>query len=385
MGPLGSIQFIFKMEENTQFRDVFNENALTNLAKRIKAVYPEFDSKSFVKSVAPYFAPLGLLERANLITEALKTYMPDDYPRTVSIMLDALDEELETADFSGDAAWMVVPQSNFVAKYGLEHYDISMNALYEMTKRFSSEWAIRAYITNFPEKTIPILHQWAQDDNFHIRRLASEGSRTRLPWGTRLPQFIEDPKPVLEILERLKADSELYVRRSVANNLNDISKDHSELVVKTLQRWKKDQNDDTNWIIGHALRSLVKLGNKDALELLGYPSKPKLELNNFTISNDPLPMGGSQLISFELHSSASEDQNLMVDYIVHYMKANGKQAPKVFKLAKKTIKAGEKLAITKKQPFKTVSTRKVYPGLHSIELQVNGNSLGKLDFELLEN
>lgn len=373
------------MEENTQFRDVFNSNTVATLATRIKETYKPFDDKSFISNIVEGLAPLGLLERVELITENLKTYLPDDYPQSVAILLEGLDAELETADFSGEASWMVVPQSNFVAKYGLEHYDISMNALYEMTKRFSSEWAIRTYITNFSKKTIPILHQWAQDDNFHIRRLASEGSRTRLPWGTRLQLFIDDPKPVLEILERLKTDPELYVRRSVANNLNDISKDHPELVIKTLQRWKKDKNKDTDWIIGHALRGLVKQGNKDALELLGYPANPKLKLNNFNLSDDPLVMGRNQKISFELESTASNSQNLMIDYLVHYMKANGKQAPKVFKLAKKTIKKGERLSITKNQIFKTVSTRKVYPGLHSIELQVNGNSLGKIDFELLSS
>ncbi len=373
------------MEENTQFRDVFNVNTVATLARRIKEIHKPFDSNNFIDDIVGGLAPLGLLERVELITVNLKMYLPADYPEAVSIMLKGLDAELETADFSGDTSWMVVPQSNYVAKYGLEHYEISMNALYEMTKRFSSEWAIRTYITNFPKKTIPVLHEWAQDANLHIRRLASEGSRTRLPWGTRLPLFIKDPKPVLEILERLKADPELYVRRSVANNFNDISKDHPELVIKTLQRWKKDKNKDTDWIIGHALRSLVKLGNKDALELLGYPANPKVKLSSFTINHDPLSMGENQKITFELHSTASEDQNLMVDYVVHYMKANGKQAPKVFKLTKKTVKAGEKLSITKNQVFKSVSTRKVYPGLHSIELQVNGNSFGKLNFELLEN
>ena len=223
------------------------------------------------------------------------------------------------------------------------------------------------------------MHLWSGDENLHVRRLASEGMRPRLPWAPQLTEFIKDPSPVLAVLNKLKDDPELYVRRSVANNLNDIAKDHTDLVVDVLTDWSKGASQGTEWIIKHAARSLIKSGNVKVLSLLGYNPDVAVDVYDFKASKN-ISMGGELEFSFKLESSSSKTENLMVDYIIHFMKANGKTAPKVFKLSKKKIKPGETVNVKSKQSFKPISTRKYYPGKHAISLQINGKVYGKEDF-----
>jgi 3-methyladenine DNA glycosylase AlkC len=226
------------------------------------------------------------------------------------------------------------------------------------------------------------LEEWSRHENCHVRRLASEGTRPRLPWTMRLPQFIDDPRPVLKILNNLKADPVLLVRRSVANNLNDIAKDNPDLVVETLREWQQIENEGTQWIIGHASRTLVKQGNKAALALLGYSPNPAIRVKNLKIENHKINLGDALNFSFEVQSTGDDSQNLMIDYIIHHMKANGKLSPKVFKLAKKRLKAGETLHISKNHSIKPITTRKYYPGQHRLEIQINGQVWADAAFEL---
>jgi 3-methyladenine DNA glycosylase AlkC len=269
-----------------------------------------------------------------------------------------------------------------VAKYGLEHYDLSMQALYQMTKRFTAEGAIRPFLQKYPEQTLEILSEWAEDENCHVRRLVSEGTRPRLPWAMQLKQFIEDPRPVLELLEKLKSDPELMVRRSVANNLNDIAKDNPDLVVKILRQWKKIKDEGTQWLIRHAARTLVKKGNKDVLAILGYSPKVDISISKIKLDNSTVKMGEALNFSFEVKSTAKQAQNLVIDYVIHHVKANGKLTPKVFKLINKNLESGQALKISKTHPFRFITTRKYYPGKHALEIQVNGSSYGKVSFEL---
>jgi 3-methyladenine DNA glycosylase AlkC len=221
------------MDQNFQVRDVFNENGVDQLAANLAKVWANFDADGFRQSINPQLKSLAFSERAALIRDTLYEYLPKDFPGALDIILRALPPELPNCEFTGFEGFMVLPQNEFVAKYGLEHYDLSMQALYEMTKRFSAEGAIRAFILKYPEKTLAILSQWAEDENCHVRRLVSEGTRPRLPWAIQLKPFIENPRPVLDLLEKLKTDPVLMVRLSVANNLNDIAKDNPDQVVKT--------------------------------------------------------------------------------------------------------------------------------------------------------
>lgn len=352
------------------------------MASDINSVFDEFDARGFEQAVVSRLEPLSLSERSMLIMESMYYFLPKSYPLALGILVKSFqNHKAETTE--GYDGFYYLPHGQYVAKYGLNDFDLSMAALYEITKRFTSEFSIRPFIQKFPEKSLLLLHHWVEDENKHVRRLVSEGTRPRLPWAGRLPDFQKDPLPVLELLEKLKRDPELYVRRSVANNLNDIAKDHPELVIQTLKKWKLSGNPGTQWIIRHASRSLVKEGNNGALSLLGYDSNVKFELKAFR-SDEKVKSGDELNFEFTIISKEKKAIDLMVDYIIYFMKANGRQSAKVFKLTKKKLKPGEQVTLQKKHSFKQISTRQYYAGNHAIELQINGKGCGKKEFELLQ-
>ena len=364
------------MEENSQFREVFNRESVSGLAERIKSVYADFKFKSFINFAIKNFVNLSLSERNLQISKALKKFLPGSFPEAVEILLKALPVEIEEEELEGSRGFIIMPQSIFIAKEGMEYFELSMYALEEMTKRFTSEFAIRFFLIEYPEKTLEQMKKWAVDENCHVRRLASEGSRPLLPWAMRLHDFVKDPKPVFEILELMKFSQERLVQRSIANNLNDISKNQPDQVTSILSKWQKEGVSE--WLITHALRTLFKQGNPEALKLNGYNPELAVELTNFNINTPTVKFGEFLEFSFEINSKKPE--KLMIDFIIHHMKANGKRAPKVFKLAKKTV-SGE-IKIDKKHAMKPISTRKYYPGKHLLQIQINGKVLAEKEFVL---
>jgi 3-methyladenine DNA glycosylase AlkC len=371
------------MEQSFKVRDVFNETVVNRLAENLTHVWHDFDAEGFRSSINAILKTFTFSERAALIRDRLREYLPSDYLRALEIILEALPPELPDCELTGYDGFIVLPQNEFVAKYGLERYDLSMQALYQMTRRFSAEGAIRPFLRKYPERTLAILWEWAEDENCHVRRLVSEGTRPRLPWTMQLKPFIEDPRPVLALLEKLKADPILMVRRSVANNLNDIAKDNPDLVVKTLQRWKLTEDEGTQWLIRHAARTLVKQGNNDALAVLGYNPGAEVHVSKVQLDKPAVHIGDDLNFSLEIRSTARQVQHLVIDYTIHHVKANGKRKPKVFKLARKRICPGERIQIAKKHPFRLITTRKYYPGKHALEVQVNGVKYGRAEFELI--
>lgn len=370
------------MQEGFQLRDVFNPALVNKLAQNIQQTWPQFDRAGFTADINGQLKPLNFGDRNSLIRDKLGEYLPGHFPTAAQILIDSLGPELVVEELTGFDGFIIMPQCDFVAKYGLADYDISLKALYEMTKRFTAEGAIRPFIQKYPDRTLALLEQWSHDQNCHVRRLVSEGTRPRLPLAPRLPQFIKDPRPVLKLLANLKTDPILLVRRSVANNLNDIAKDNPGLVVATLRDWQQSNDPGTRWIIGHASRTLVKQGHPEALALLGYPAGPAINVQNLRLEKASINLGDSLAFSFEIQSEADQSQNLMVDYVIHFMKANGKLAPKVFKLAKKKLDAGEMLHLSKKHSFKPISTRAYYPGEHRLGIQINGEVLVEAEFKL---
>ena len=370
------------MEQNFQVRDVFNEKAVSQLAATLAGAWHRFDAKGFSHAINSQLERLSFSERAALIRDSLWKYLPKDYPRALEIILKALPPESPNHEITGFDGFIIMPQNDFVAKYGLDHYDLSMQALYQMTKRFTAEGAIRAFILKDPERTLAILSKWAEDENCHVRRLVSEGTRPRLPWAIQLKPFMKDPRPVLTLLEKLKTDPELMVRRSVANNLNDIAKDNPDLVVKTLRSWNKIDDDGTQWLIRHAARTLVKRGNREMLAILGYSPVVYISVSKIVLDKSTLTVGDELTFSFKIKSTAENTQNLVVDYVIHHVKANGKLLPKVFKLTCKTLAAGEIINIVKTHSFRSISTRRYYTGNHVLEIQVNGTGYKKVSFEL---
>jgi 3-methyladenine DNA glycosylase AlkC len=379
------------MAQDFQLRDVFNPAVVDELANSIGDVWPEFDRDGFSRAINSQLESLSFGDRNKLIRDSLWEYLPklssgiSNFPRAVEILLAALGPEIPDCEVTGYDGFVVMSQNDFVAKYGLDYFELSMAALYEMTKRFTAENAIRAFIERYPQQTMARLATWAEDENCHVRRLVSEGTRPRLPLASRLPDFIEDPRPALALLDKLKTDPELVVRRSVANNLNDIAKDNPAVVVETLTAWQSAHDPGTDWIIKHASRTLVKQGNKEVLGLLGYPPEVAIAVSGLELSETQIPIGGEITFEFEVQSKASEPQKLMVDYVVHHMKANGKLAPKVFKLAKKKLNGRETIRLKKKHSFRPLSTRKYYAGQHLLEIQINGKIYAQLAFALTNN
>jgi 3-methyladenine DNA glycosylase AlkC len=224
--------------------------------------------------------------------------------------------------------------------------------------------------------------EWARHEHPGVRRLASEGCRPRLPWGIVLPDLKADPSPILPILELLKHDESEAVRRSVANNLNDISKDNPDVVLGLLQRWQAHDTPEIQRLTSHALRTLLKQGHPQALELLGFPSAPAIAVRELAVEPEALPLGSQVTLSFDIVSQGDEPQKLMIDYVVHHVRASGKRTPKVFKLSKRTIQPGQVLHITRNHSFAPVTTRKYYPGQHAIQPKINGQLFESVEFML---
>lgn len=349
----------------------------------IGAVHSGFDAQAFLRGVLEGYEALPLMPRGHKIAEALHAHLPHEYPRAIEILLASVAEPATLPGKNPLAAFLFLPHTLFVAKYGLEHFELSMRAQHALTQRFTAEFSIRKFIDKNQILAIDMLREWTRDPSEHVRRLVSEGTRPRLPWAPRLRAFMHDPQPVLELLELLKDDPSLYVRRSVANNLNDIGKDHPELLFATAARWMKGANENRQWIVRHALRSAVKRGEAGALRVLGYGNKAKVAIRKASLAPVRVKKGGVVQVQFDIASAASQPQRLVVDLRVHYVKANGKTSPKVFKLRALTLAAESVESFSKRLSLKDLTTRKHYPGTHKIEVVINGAAtvLGK--FELL--
>jgi 3-methyladenine DNA glycosylase AlkC len=256
-----------------------------------------------------------------------------------------------------------------------------MRAQHALTQRFTAEFSIRAFLEKHPEATLTRLRQWASDPSPHVRRLVSEGSRPRLPWAPRLRAFQKDPRPVLELLELLKDDPELYVRRSVANNLNDIGKDHPALLATVAKRWLRGASPERRWIVGHALRSAVKRADANALAALGYGGKAEVALSDVRITPQRAKIGGSVTVSFVLRNKALKPQRVMADLVVHFVKARGTGA-KTFKLKALDLPPLTSIGLSKKIGLQQLTTRRHYPGNHKVEAQLNGQRVNVGSFRL---
>ena len=362
------------MKKGEPIKNAYNRETLTGFAKAVQSVFEPFQADAYVDAVMDdTWDELELSGRWLQITKRLGEYLPSDYKQAIAI----LDKVAPLAD-----DWFGIIFPYFVDLFGQDpaHWDISIPALARYTVYSSSEFAVRPFIINHEERMMAQMFEWSKDECEHLRRLASEGCRPALPWSQALPKYKEDPTPVLPILEQLKADPSRYVQKSVANNLNDISKTHPELVVEIAEKWLgKDKN--TDWIVKHACRTLLKQGNRDALALFGFFDGTAIELKDFALSAKSTSLGSD--IGFSFAVTTDEPTKLRLEYAIDFMKANGKQSRKVFQISESELKAGELRSYDKKHSFADLSTRKHYPGAHAITLIINGAERETLDFELL--
>jgi 3-methyladenine DNA glycosylase AlkC len=367
------------MTESVPLKALFGLPLAQTLAERIRAVHPAFPAEPFLSRLAEVLPPLELKQRVGAIAAALRASLPDFYDEALAILLPALGPSPEEGPAMFADTWYAWPLATFVELYGLEYPHASLAALHAITQRSTAEFAIRPYILRYPELTLQTLHAWAGDPSFHVRRLVSEGTRPRLPWAPRLPAFVADPTPVLELLERLRDDPSAYVRRSVANNLNDITRDHPERVVITAQRWMDGATPERERLVRHALRTLIKQGHPGALELIGATHGAQVALERFAVAPERLAIGASVQCTATLRSTAALAQHLVVDYVMHFAGANGALRRKVFKLRTADLAPGETLGLQWSHSFRQRTTRRHYPGRQLIELQVNGVIVGEVD------
>lgn len=358
-------------------KNMFNTQFMARLAQAVQGEYVAFESGLFVSRVFDdTWEGRELKDRTRHIVNCLHATLPDGYRPALEVLRAAALSPL-LADYAYET--MIFP--DFVEAYGLDDWEASIPAMEQFTQQSSAEFAVRPFILQDQDRMMAQMRAWSQHENHHVRRLSSEGCRPRLPWAMALPAFKQDPAPLLPILETLKHDASDYVRRSVANNFNDIAKDNPQVVLDTLTAWQQDDSDSVRWITGHALRTLVKEGDKTALALLGYGGA-QVEVRDLTITPSEIGMGEEIAFSCEVVSTAEHKQSLMIDYVMHFVRANGKSSPKVFKLTKKDLSAGEVLPVTKRHSFKAITTRRYYPGTHAIEIQINGEVYARQEFSL---
>lgn len=357
-----------------ELRDWFDAAFYRGLARVVKAEHRPFQDRRFIAAAVEGLDGLSLMERLERTATLLGEFLPQDYAQALAVVMAV------TPHYRGQFRALLGPA--FVARYGRHDPMRSLEALRRLTACGSSEFAVRHFLKDDFEGTLRVMRGWAEDGDHHVRRLASEGCRPRLPWSFRLERLVADPEPAIPILERLQADPEPYVRTSVANHLNDIAKDHPGRMLDLVSGWDRE-NPATAWIVRHACRSLIKAGDARALALHGFGQAPEVEVRDLEIAPRAIPWEGAAVLSFVLVSRARGPQRLAVDYIVHYVKASGATAPKVFKLREVELAAGEVLAVTTRRSFQQRTTRRHYPGRHRIDVQINGVVCAGIEFDLL--
>jgi len=354
-------------------KEIFNRDRLQHFVRETIAIHPDFDGERFLSLASAGLDDLSIMQRMRQIAVAYHAVLPGPYEQAIEILW-ALAPRIKHGFAS-----MVLPE--YVALYGQDDFERSMEALAYFTRFGSSEFAVRHFLQRDLAGTLAVMRRWSLDENDHVRRLASEGCRPRLPWSFQLRELVADPSPVAQILETLKSDQSLYVRKSVANHLNDITKDHPEWVLARVGGWDLD-NPRTAWIAKQALRTLIKRGDTRALDVFGAGRKPEVNVEAFSVEPSSLQLGGAVHITARLTSTADRPQKLIIDYAVHYVKKAGGASKKVFKWRELTIAPGASVELAIGRAVRNFTTRTHYTGRHPVELIVNGEVLATGAFDL---
>lgn len=358
-------------------KNLINPDTARRTAEVLAAAWPDFPAKLFLDDILPQIETLELMQRGQLIANAMRNHLPADFPAAAHI----LKTTLPTQHQPGIGGWALLSYNQFVAQHGLLHMEIALDLLKALTPHFTAEFGIRSFIHQDQEKALSIISGWTGDPNHHVRRLASEGTRPRLPWAMRLPSLVRNPKPLIPLLETLLDDEEDYVRRSVANSLNDIAKDHPDLVADFVQRHAQGASKNRLWLLKHASRTLLKKGHVQALANFGFADADavKAELALKTVQLD---FPGTLEFSVTLTNASETPQSVMLDYAIHHQKKDGTLSAKMFKGKALVLKPGETVGLQRRHAFRPITTRVYYPGRHRIEIHVNGRSMAGTDFIL---
>lgn len=350
------------------FKEIYNRKFVKELGQKIAEVQTSVDDKKFVQAICRRdWKELELKQRLRRIAEGMGEFVPSSFPKAVQILRPVAEQ------FSG-LQGMVFP--DFVEVFGGEFWDESWEALEDFTIDSSSEFAVRPFILQDLKRGMKRMLEWSEHPNYHVRRLATEGCRPRLPWAIALPPLKEDPSLILPVLEKLKNDESDYVRKSVANNLNDISKDNPELTLKIAKKWI-GKSDQTDKLIKHGLRTLLKKSDPTALDLFGVGDTKGVTFSNFKLKKKTVKVGDE--LFWEYQINVKSKKYLRLEYVVHFLRKNGTHHKKVFKISERDFTKGEH-SLAKKHSFRVITTRTYYPGTYYVNMRINGKDYDKERF-----
>lgn len=360
---------------------IYNNTFFKTLTAALEEAIEGFNSKHFLRDIHDAeWETKELKDRMKHISTVIKKHLNEkDFAKNTKQLEKIIVALRKKGARENSFEYMFFP--DFVEQYGIDDFKTSMKALEFITQFTSCEFAIRPFIKKYPKASMDQLLVWSTHKSHLVRRFSSEGCRPRLPWAMALPELKKDPQPILPILENLKADPSEFVRKSVANNLNDIAKDNPELVLKLAKRWK-GKHAETNWIIKHGCRTLLKQAHQEVLNLFDLSHTVRCEISSLKLAQKSIAIGDHLNFSFELRNLEKKAAKLRIEYAIYYMKANQKQNRKLFKITENTYEPGKSYFFQRKQSFQDMTTRKHHLGKHALAIVVNGQELASVDFKL---
>jgi 3-methyladenine DNA glycosylase AlkC len=361
-------------------KDQFGPDIVLRLAGELADAHPALDRDAFIRDGFAGYEALALMARGDHLADVLGRHLPTSFPDAISVLMRSLGPQRPAESPMG--GFYYLPHTGFVARFGLDHPAESMAALHELTQRFTAEFALRPFIEREPRLVFQTLQRWVTDPSEHVRRCVSEATRPRLPWGRRLRALQADPSPSLPLLEQLRDDPSAYVRRSVANHLNDIGKDHPTLLLDIARRWMADAGPDRRGLLQHALRSRLKDGDREALALFGCEEPPNVRIDALELSPHAPRIGDTLRLGLRVRGTGDRAQTLNADLCVGFVKADGRVSTKVFRLRRFDLAPAQSLQLKKSLFLRDLSTRRHYPGWHPISLRLNGHDLPLGGFQL---
>ncbi|MFE9479889.1 DNA alkylation repair protein [Streptomyces spororaveus] len=354
--------------------ELLSADTVTSLARLLASAAGRRSSPALLAR-AGALNRLAFSGRVAAVRDAVLDDLPDDWPAFEAVVRTALARP-------GFEGWMTFPVNEAVAVRGLEAFEPGLDLLHDLTSRLTAESAVRPFLRADPARALAVVQKWTDDPDPHVRHLASEGTRPRLPWAPQLPAFVADPRPALPVLDALYRDGSEYVRRSVSNHLNDIARDHPALAVETAARWLAEPGATTDRVVRHGLRTLIKAGRPEALTLLGHAPDVPVTVHGPVVTTPRVAVGEYLVFDWAVTNTGELPAELVIDYVVHHTKANGTRTPKVFKLVTRPLAAGETLSGTKRHSFKPITTRRYHSGEHLVQLQINGRVRGEAAFSV---
>lgn len=344
----------------------------------------DLDGQEYASWVAPRVDDLEIKDRVRVFAQGLRDRLPASYPDAIEAIVPRLGPELAEGEGYFNHSFHLWPVGQFIEDYGLEHPELSLDATEAVTRVFTGEWAIRPYLARYPELTLARVDEWSRSPSHNVRRLSTEGIRPRLPWAAAHRPFLDDPTPIIPILDRLYADPSRYVRTSVANNLNDIARTHPELAVSTVQRWlSTDSSPEVEWVAERGLRGLVKAGDPAALSAVGFAPDASVEVHDAFIP-ERIRIGETMNITMRLVNTSDQPREVLADYKLYFLKKNGVQRPSTFRFGRFTLAPGEERQVSKRHRFAITGSRTFYPGDQALSVVINGHEGELYTFELAE-